>query len=174
MPEGIFTNLANKRRHQLNGIRCSGHSCWFDGLHDADHSSLSDTQKLTPGHLLPTHFSLALLQEPGVAQDPPHFFRRNGQAIRNSGYFLSFSCPHLGNDDFRKLFGYLLKGLISYHSFRPGTKCLVNTGGAQDMRLQSDEFLPEMISIVGTEERGGLGRAFLGHIPLLKEVVGSS
>src|SRR6267154_652620 len=117
--------------------------------------------------------SLALLDEPGIAQDAADLLGRNRQPLSNARNLFPFSCPDLRYDDLCKFLGDLLKALVADHSLRPGAQGLVNTRGAQDVRLQSDELFPKMIPIVGTQQCCGLGRALLRLIPLLKEVVRS-
>src|ERR1700730_6004911 len=94
--------------------------------------------------------SLALLDEPGIAQDAANLFGRNRQPLGDAGNLLPFSCPDLRYDDFCEFLGNLLKTLIADQTLRPAAKGLVNTGCAQDMRLQSDELFPKMIAIVRT------------------------
>src|SRR5579859_4971962 len=42
------------------------------------------------------------------------------------------------------------------------------------MGLQRDQLFPKMIAIIGTQQGGSPGRALLGLIPLLKEVIRGS
>lgn len=65
-----------------------------------------------------------------------------------------------------------LKRLLLQYALRPRPQRFINARGTQNARSQSHQVFPQMITVFGTEQRGGMIDAPLRLLPLVEKVIG--
>ena len=77
-----------------------------------------------------------------MPQNAPHLFRRDGEAMGDSGDLAILVFPHSANEKLFEFADHLLQSFISHRALRPRSKVRVLDAGVQDLGSEYFYFLP--------------------------------
>jgi len=97
------------------------------------------------------------------------FLWRNREALGYAGDPAILAHPHLGDDDFGKLFGDLLKSFVATIPPTMRAGWFADAGGADDLRLQRGQSVDQMIVLSGPFRLAGVAGAAAERLPVRKK-----